>query len=135
LGRDAGFDDAIAAAGTARWQPRVMRLVDERRLAATGFRAVGAPGLPSWTPGMLLQAFRDRRGLPESSPARVIELSLEMLDLLMEPLIFPPQSLTLALGLFRPLAPVRVGRSAIGVVCLWRSRHAAVMPNSPRGTS
>jgi hypothetical protein len=38
------------------------------------------------------------------------------------------QRVALAFGLFGPLAPLRVGRSAVRVVWRSRFRHAAVMP-------
>jgi hypothetical protein len=50
--------------------------------------------------------------LPESRPARVIELAFELIDPLPQALIFSPQSIALALSLLRTLAPISVVRSA-----------------------
>jgi hypothetical protein len=129
LRRDVRFDDRTGARGTLQRQRHVVLLVDLSGDPPMGFRPVRATSLPTRTLRLSLQRFGEGRRLPESRPARVIELSFEVIDLLTEALIFSAQSIALALSLFRTLAPVSVVRSMIRV-CLRRLRHAAVMPQS-----
>jgi len=77
---------------------------------------------------MRLQRFGEGGGLPESRPARLLELPFQMINLLTEALIFSAQSIALALRLLRSLAPVAGVRSVVCVVGLRPLRHAAVMP-------
>jgi hypothetical protein len=125
---DSRFDDRTGAGRTLRRERHVVSLVDLGRNPPTGFRAVRATRLPSRTFRMRLHRFGEGSGLPESRPARVIELPFEMIDLLTEALIFSPQPIALTLRLLRSLAPVSVVRSAIRVVGLRPLRHTAVMP-------
>jgi hypothetical protein len=125
---DGRFDDRTGAGRTLRRERHVVALVDLGRHPSTGFGTVRATRLPSRTFRLRFQRFGEGGGLPESRPARVIELPFEMINLLTEALIFSAQSIALALRLLRSPAPVGIIRSIVRVVGLRPLRHAAVMP-------
>lgn len=87
LRRDTGLHDVIATAGTTRRQPRVMRLVDARRHAATSLRSIASAGLAPRTFRMFVQRFGKRRRLAIARPAGLVELSLEAVHLLTQSLV------------------------------------------------
>jgi hypothetical protein len=128
LRRDGRFHDWTQARRTLRGERHVVPFIDPWRHPPMAFPAVRTPSLPAWTFGILLQRFRKRRRLSESGAPRVVQLSLEMLDLLPETLVFAAQSLAVALRFLGALAPVGVIRSTIRVVRCGRIRHAEVMP-------
>jgi hypothetical protein len=128
LRRDRRFHDRSRARRTLRGERHVVPFIDARRHPPMAFPAVRAPGLPARPFGLLLQRFGEGRRLAESGAPRVVQLSLEMLDLLSKTLVFAAQSLAVALRVLGPLTPVGVIRSTICVVRLGRFRHAAVMP-------
>jgi hypothetical protein len=128
LRRDGHFHDRTRARRTLRRERHVVPFIDPRRHPPMAFPAIGAARLPARTFGILLQRFGEGRRLSETGAPRVVQLSLEMLDLLAETLIFAAQSLAIALGILSPFAPIGVIRSTIRVVRLGRLRHAAVMP-------
>ena len=125
---DGRFDDRTGAGRTLGRKRHVVSLIDLGRNPPTGLRAVRAPRLPSRPFWMRLQRFGEGGGLPESRPARLLELPFQMINLLTEALIFSAQSIALALRLLRSLAPVAGVRSVVCVVGLRPLRHAAVMP-------
>jgi hypothetical protein len=132
---DGRFDDRTSAGRALRRERHVVSLVDPRRNPPTGFRAVAAPRLPAWSRRLVLQRFRERRGLPEPGSPRLVELSFQVIDLVAEPVLLalklvplPSQRLALAFRVFGALPPVDLCRSAIRIAWLRRLRHAAVMP-------
>ena len=108
-----------------------MRLVDARRHAATGLRSIASAGLAPRTLRMLLQRLGKRCRLAISCPARLIELSLEVVHLLTQSLVLSAQDFSLALRTLQTLAEHgRVRRWALVVSRDSRLRHAPVMPES-----
>jgi hypothetical protein len=132
---DTSLDEVIATAGTPRRQPRVMRLVDARRHAATRLRSIAAAGFASRTFRLRLQRFRKRRRVPEPGAPRVVQLAFQVIDVVAESFAFAlqlipllAQDIALPFRVLGTFAPVDLSGLAIRIAGLWRSRHAAVMP-------
>ena len=132
LHRHTGLDDAIAAAGTARREPRVMGLLDVRGYASARRPTIRVSGLPPRALRMPVQRLGKGRRLSIARPAGRIELSLQMVDLLTQALVLSAQDFSLALRTLRAFAEhLRVLRWAVLVSRNSRLRHASLMPESP----
>ena len=149
LRRYAGHFDRTAAIGARRGNRRRVGFVHPRRPPPAALPAVLRTGLPSRNPAAPLRSvLGERRRLPATRPARLVQLSLQVLDLLLQAVILSLQAVALALqpallalqslGVALPtrqlaLQPFQVavqflnlGRLAVA------ARHVMVMPQFPK---
>jgi len=101
LRRDVRAVHLAATGGTCHRQRRLVGLIDPPGHGPRAVTTVGRPRSPArWTPGPLSMGLGERRGLPEASPARRVEL-------LLEPLVPALQAIAVVLGARQRIAQPR----------------------------
>jgi hypothetical protein len=92
---DARSRDGARAVGTACRQWNIVPLVHARRPPPTGLRTIGRACCSAWLFRILLQRLPEWRGLSESRPPCLVQLSFQVIDPVSEPFGFLLQSVTL----------------------------------------
>ena len=95
LCRDARRCDPAGTAGTVRRESNLVPLVHARWTPPTCLQSIRAARLSAWPLRILFQRLGKRRGLSESRPPRIVQLSFQVIEPMAEPFGFPLQLVTL----------------------------------------